>query len=110
MGKAADNERLKLKATFYNNLAVGSTVGGVLIPLFGLYQNKPLSVLFAPFFTFPPPEPSSADVQYGSDDCRLHHGMDISTGCGSPCGTNRRLAFFIAWIRRHRRQRRSYNG
>jgi hypothetical protein len=58
MRKPSNNEQLKLRATFYNNLAVGSAVGGVLIPLFGLYRDVPLSVLFAPFFTFPPPEPN----------------------------------------------------
>jgi hypothetical protein len=29
MGKAATNERVKLKATFYNNVAVGLLVAGV---------------------------------------------------------------------------------
>ena len=30
MGKAAENERIKLRATFYNNLGVGLTLVGVL--------------------------------------------------------------------------------
>jgi len=32
MGKAAKNEKLKLRATFYNNTAVGLALGGALIP------------------------------------------------------------------------------
>jgi len=32
MGKIADNERIKLRATFYNNIGVGLIVVGVLIP------------------------------------------------------------------------------
>jgi hypothetical protein len=39
MGKAANNERLKLRATFFNNSAVGVGVGGALIPYFTLTQN-----------------------------------------------------------------------
>jgi hypothetical protein len=57
MGKPLNKEQLKLTATFYNNLAVGSALGGVLIPLFGLYRDLPLGALFAPFLTFPPPPP-----------------------------------------------------
>src|SRR5580700_3025008 len=57
MGKPLSKEQLKLSATFYNNLAVGSALGGVLIPLYGLYRDVPLGVLFAPLLTFPPPPP-----------------------------------------------------
>ena len=32
MGKAVDNERVKLKATFYNNLAVAFIVTGCVVP------------------------------------------------------------------------------
>jgi hypothetical protein len=32
MGKAARNELLKLRATFWNNLAVGVTLAGILVP------------------------------------------------------------------------------
>jgi hypothetical protein len=32
MGKAADNERIKLKATFYNNMAIALAVGGFFLP------------------------------------------------------------------------------
>ncbi|WP_156375739.1 hypothetical protein [Methylobacterium sp. Leaf125] len=32
MGRAADNERLKLKATFFNNIGVSCAVIGVLVP------------------------------------------------------------------------------
>jgi hypothetical protein len=34
MGKAARNERFKIMATFYNNIAVGFIVAGVLVPSF----------------------------------------------------------------------------
>ena len=33
MGKAADNEKIKLTATFYNNVAVGATITGSIVPL-----------------------------------------------------------------------------
>ncbi|MCK1536908.1 MULTISPECIES: hypothetical protein [unclassified Bradyrhizobium] len=33
MGKAAENERIKLKATFCNNLAVAFVVAGFLTPI-----------------------------------------------------------------------------
>jgi H+/Cl- antiporter ClcA len=32
MGKAARNEILKLQAAFFNNIAVGVMIGGVLLP------------------------------------------------------------------------------
>lgn len=32
MGKAAENERTKLRATFYNNVAVGATITGSIVP------------------------------------------------------------------------------
>ena len=38
MGKAAENERIKLGATWLNNLSVGLTFTGVLIPVFSLYK------------------------------------------------------------------------
>jgi hypothetical protein len=47
MGKAADNERLKLDAAFYNNLAVGLFVGGAFLPAFGIYQNIPFADLLS---------------------------------------------------------------
>ncbi len=34
MGKAADNEKCKLRATFYNNVAVGCVIAGAAIPYF----------------------------------------------------------------------------
>jgi hypothetical protein len=36
MGKAADNEQIKLRATAYNNIAVGLALGGVLLPYLSL--------------------------------------------------------------------------
>jgi hypothetical protein len=49
MGKAANNERIKLRAAFYNNLAVAFVVTGVVVPTTGtrctaslaVTQNKP---------------------------------------------------------------------
>jgi hypothetical protein len=41
MGKAADNEKRKLQATFYNNLAVGVSLGGALLPALAFYQGWP---------------------------------------------------------------------
>jgi hypothetical protein len=38
MGKAADNERVKLSAMFWNNLAVGAALTGVIGPGFGLLR------------------------------------------------------------------------
>jgi hypothetical protein len=32
MGKAANNEKLKLKATYFNNVAVGATITGGIVP------------------------------------------------------------------------------
>jgi hypothetical protein len=39
MGKAADNEAIKLRATFYNNLAVGAALAGVIVPIVTFYQT-----------------------------------------------------------------------
>lgn|GEM_PF-5523031 len=39
MGKAADNELIKLRATFLNNLAVGLILAGLLLPLLALYAH-----------------------------------------------------------------------
>jgi hypothetical protein len=39
MGKAAENERIKLGATFYNNLAVGLTITGLIVPYLTLIQG-----------------------------------------------------------------------
>ena len=36
MGKAAENEQHKLRATFYNNIAITAAASGVLLPVFGL--------------------------------------------------------------------------
>ena len=32
MGKAASNEKIKLKATYFNNVAVGATITGSIVP------------------------------------------------------------------------------
>jgi hypothetical protein len=40
MGKMADNENLKLRATFWNNIAVGFGIAGVLAPCLGLWVRQ----------------------------------------------------------------------
>lgn len=56
MGKAADNERIKLKATFYNNLAVATFVGGGVLPILTLattdYTNLVTFKAVASLMTF----------------------------------------------------------
>jgi hypothetical protein len=52
MGKSADNERLKLKATHLTNLSVGLYLGGLLIPYLAVTRRAPeiehvLDALFA---------------------------------------------------------------
>lgn len=39
MGKIADNEQLKLRAAFYNNLGVSAAVAGIILPLVTFYQQ-----------------------------------------------------------------------
>jgi hypothetical protein len=39
MGKAAENERIKLKATFLNNIAAGLFVAGVFGPFLAIIQG-----------------------------------------------------------------------
>ncbi|MCX7298605.1 MAG: hypothetical protein NTU64_17460 [Hyphomicrobiales bacterium] len=41
MGKAADNERIKLRANIYNSLAAGTLLAGVFIPILPVYQAIP---------------------------------------------------------------------
>jgi hypothetical protein len=46
MGKAADNERLKLRAMFFNNLSVACFVTGVFIPYLALLRGWGQSMKF----------------------------------------------------------------
>jgi hypothetical protein len=39
MGKAANNERIKLKAMYFNNISVGLVVAGALIPYLAIAQR-----------------------------------------------------------------------
>jgi hypothetical protein len=39
MGKAADNETIKLTAAFWNNLSVGMSIGGVFVAYLALFQR-----------------------------------------------------------------------
>jgi hypothetical protein len=41
VGKAATNEALKLRATFWNNLAIGSALAGVLLPVYSFLKSGP---------------------------------------------------------------------
>jgi hypothetical protein len=42
MGMNVTNERLRLEATFYNNMSVGLLVAGVLVPVFwGVFTSDP---------------------------------------------------------------------
>jgi hypothetical protein len=40
MGKAARNEHIKLRAAFYNNIAIGLTMGGIFIPVLSAYKPE----------------------------------------------------------------------
>jgi hypothetical protein len=46
MGKAADNERLKLRAIFFNNLSVACFVTGLFIPYLALLRGWGQSMHF----------------------------------------------------------------
>ena len=53
MGKAADNERLKLRATFYNNTAVGFALTGFAVPFITFfYHGDKARPLAAKMLTF----------------------------------------------------------
>lgn len=52
MGKLAENEELKLRATFYNNVAVGCAVAGVVVPFLQIYQT----ISAEDFYTLVPPQ------------------------------------------------------
>jgi amino acid permease len=47
MGKAADNERIKLNATWFNNASVGLALGGALVPYLALISGLTPSVSHA---------------------------------------------------------------
>ncbi len=40
MGKVADNEQRKLRATFWNNLAVGAVLAGIVIPYLSYFTKS----------------------------------------------------------------------
>ena len=39
LSKTAENERLKLRAAYWNNIAVGLLLAGLFIPLFAIFQH-----------------------------------------------------------------------
>ena len=51
MGKAADNEKHKLRAAFYNNLATGVIITGYAVPYFAFLRK---------WWDRPPPESLSS--------------------------------------------------
>jgi hypothetical protein len=67
MGKAADNETIKLSAAFWNNLSVGMSVGGVFVAYLVLFQR----VLESP----PVLEAMKDDVFHSPDVRRLVAGL-----------------------------------
>jgi hypothetical protein len=44
MGKAAENEGIKLRAIWFNNLSVGLLLGGVFLPAFSLFKAENFSL------------------------------------------------------------------
>jgi len=48
MGKAADNEQIKAKAAFYNNLATGSVIAGLAVPYINLMVSAPVGGVYPP--------------------------------------------------------------
>jgi hypothetical protein len=41
MGHGSHNERIKLEATFFNNVGAGALIAGGIAPAFPFYQNYP---------------------------------------------------------------------
>lgn len=41
MGKTAENERIKLRATWFNNVSIGLMVAGFLVPYLAISQRLP---------------------------------------------------------------------
>jgi len=39
MGKIAENERIKLRAMFFNNIAVGAAITGFVVPFISIYAS-----------------------------------------------------------------------
>jgi len=62
MGRAADNERIKLEAAFYNNIGIGLFVAGAVVPYFAIW--RPISDFFYALATgirpLPPPTEESS--------------------------------------------------
>jgi hypothetical protein len=52
--KKAGNEQVKLQATFFNNLGVGSYIAGAVAPAVPFYQNFPFVDIFLRDRTLPP--------------------------------------------------------
>jgi len=47
MSNLVHNERLKLEATFYNNLAAGFLLGGILLPYYATDKHHWTDALYA---------------------------------------------------------------
>jgi hypothetical protein len=52
--KPAGNEQVKLQATFFNNLAVGSYIAGAVAPAVPFYQSFPFVDIFLRGGSLPP--------------------------------------------------------
>jgi len=56
--KSAGNEQVKLQATFFNNLAIGSYIAGAVAPAVPFYQSFPVVDILVRDGTFPPLPPN----------------------------------------------------
>jgi hypothetical protein len=45
MGKAAENEGIKLRAAWFNNASVGLTLTGFIVPFFSLFRAENFQLL-----------------------------------------------------------------
>jgi hypothetical protein len=75
MGKVAKNERVKLRATFYNNLGAALIVAGGLVPYFALGRFVP-SVRQI-FGESNPPVPNDADFGIPLAMCFFAMGLGL---------------------------------
>jgi len=69
MGKTAKNEQIKLKAAFYNNLALALLASGAIIPYFTIWPSK------HPF----------ADVNAFKDSLSAFVAIGLAFGLGLHC-------------------------
>jgi hypothetical protein len=85
MSKAADNERIKLRATWCNNVSVGLTLAGVALPMFSLFRGETLQFLN-----------DWIDGRFHLSQLTEQDAMRVLTAAGVFC-----LAFVLAGLFRH---------